>query len=425
MHRTGKWVFEKRVLILVQDSDKVFRSFDAYEISLGELLRGERATLGKSREQVQKDLKIKAEFIEAIEKCDLTGLDNRSFLAGYVRTYARYLGLDPEQVYKRFCHESGFLSSELNPFNSETKKNYKKKMETLPKIDNKWQPGKLGHEPTSNKDVFFSLLPKIAPTVSLLLVIFGVGYWANAIIKDLQRLEIVPIENEPYQSVNLLGGIMGQSKELGKVETYLQTIDGSPNNLDDNDFLLDYYASQEELFPIVENRDSPIARIDPDYMGVFIKDNSTAGLPEDKELTKVNDILGTVRPNYVHKPLVVIGPSPPILRLIAVEKAWVRLRDEQGDIYLERNFKAGEEFEIPNHLFTGSLRAGNATKVYFELGGKIFGPLSNGNSVVKNFRLHPLEIGKALVSISEGSDMFERYIAQQAKGLNTAKRNDE
>ena len=410
---------------MVQDSDKVFRSFDAYEISLGELLRGERATLGKTREQVQKDLKIKAEFIEAIEKCDLSGLDNRSFLAGYVRTYARYLGLDPEQVYKRFCNESGFLSSELNPFYSESKKNYKKKMEPLPKLDNKWQPGKLGNEPLSNKNLLLSLLPKIAPTASLLMVIFGVGYWANAIIKDLQRLEIVPIENEPYQSVNLLGGIMGQSKELSKVETYLQALDGSPTNWEDNNFLLNYYASQEELFPIVENRDSPIAKIDPDSRGVFIKDSPTADLTKAKELEKVNGVLETVKPNYVHKPLVVISPSPPILRLIALEKAWVRLRDEQGDIYLERNFKAGEEFEIPNHLFTGSLRAGNATKVYFELDGQVFGPLSNGNSVVKNFRLQPLEIGKTLTSIAKGSDMFKIYKAEQAKGLNTAKRNDE
>ena len=298
-------------------------------------------------------------------------------------------------------------------------------MEPLPKLDNQWHPGKLGSEPNSNKNVLISLLPKIAPTVSLLLVIFGVGYWANAIIKDLQRLEIEPIENEPYQSVNLLDGIMGQSKELSKVETYLQALDGSQTNLYNNSFLLNYYASQEELFPIVENRDSPIAKIDPNSRGVFIKDNSKAAFTEFKEIKKMNDVSGTVRPNYVHKPRVVIGPSPPVLRLIAVEKAWVRLRDVQGDIYLEKNFKAGEEFEIPNHLFTGSLRAGNATKVYFELDGKIFGPLSDGNSVVKNFRLLPLEIGKALVSINEGSETFKRYRAQQAKGLNTAKKNDD
>jgi hypothetical protein len=39
--------------------------------------------------------------------------------------------------------------------------------------------------------------------------------------------------------------------------------------------------------------------------------------------------------------------------------------------------------------------------------------------------LHPVEIEKALVSIAEGSDMFKRYVAEHANGLNTAKRNDE
>ena len=51
-----------------------FESYDSFEISLGELLRGERATLGKSCSDVQKDLKIKAIYIKAIESCDIQGL---------------------------------------------------------------------------------------------------------------------------------------------------------------------------------------------------------------------------------------------------------------------------------------------------------------------------------------------------------------
>ena len=43
--------------------------FDSYTLLLGEELRGERATLGKSLLQVQKDLKIKAAYISAIENC--------------------------------------------------------------------------------------------------------------------------------------------------------------------------------------------------------------------------------------------------------------------------------------------------------------------------------------------------------------------
>ena len=82
--------------------------FDSYTLLLGEELRGERATLGKSLLQVQKDLKIKVAYISAIENCDLDAFPNKGFVAGYIRSYARYLNLNSEEVFERFCTESGF-----------------------------------------------------------------------------------------------------------------------------------------------------------------------------------------------------------------------------------------------------------------------------------------------------------------------------
>ena len=81
--------------------------FDSYTLLLGES-EGERATLGKSLLQVQKDLKIKAAYISAIENCDIDAFPNKGFIAGYVRSYARYLNLNVEETYERFCAESGF-----------------------------------------------------------------------------------------------------------------------------------------------------------------------------------------------------------------------------------------------------------------------------------------------------------------------------
>ena len=49
-----------------------------------------------------KGLKIKAAYISAIENCDLDAFPNKGFIAGYVRSYARYLTLSPEEVYERF-----------------------------------------------------------------------------------------------------------------------------------------------------------------------------------------------------------------------------------------------------------------------------------------------------------------------------------
>src|SRR5690606_18602240 len=75
---------------------------------LGDELRGERATMGKTLLDVQRDLRIRAACIAAIEDLDLSVFPNPSFVPGYVRAYARYLELDPEQVLQRFIHESGF-----------------------------------------------------------------------------------------------------------------------------------------------------------------------------------------------------------------------------------------------------------------------------------------------------------------------------
>ncbi|PJN93275.1 hypothetical protein CNY89_19935, partial [Amaricoccus sp. HAR-UPW-R2A-40] len=74
---------------------------------IGEILRGERATLGRSLLDVQRELKIRAIYIDAIENADPSVFPNKSFIPGYVRSYARYLGLDPEQVTAQFRAETG------------------------------------------------------------------------------------------------------------------------------------------------------------------------------------------------------------------------------------------------------------------------------------------------------------------------------
>ncbi len=84
------------------------KGFDDFELRLGDLMRGERATLGKSLLDVQRELKIKATYIAAIENCDISAFETQGFVAGYVRSYARYLGMDPEWAYQRFCGEANF-----------------------------------------------------------------------------------------------------------------------------------------------------------------------------------------------------------------------------------------------------------------------------------------------------------------------------
>ena len=57
------------------------KGFDDFELKLGDIMRGERATLGKSLLDVQRELRIKASYIAAIESCDPDAFDTPGFIA--------------------------------------------------------------------------------------------------------------------------------------------------------------------------------------------------------------------------------------------------------------------------------------------------------------------------------------------------------
>jgi cytoskeletal protein RodZ len=64
----------------------------------GEYLRREREMRGVSLEEISTATKISIRFLQAIENEELSKLPGGIFTRSFVRTYARYLGLDEERV---------------------------------------------------------------------------------------------------------------------------------------------------------------------------------------------------------------------------------------------------------------------------------------------------------------------------------------
>src|SRR6056297_2724473 len=93
------------------DEDIEPRGFDDFELRFGDMMRGERATLGKSLLDVERELRIRASYIAAIENADPDAFDTPGFIPGYVRSYARYLNMDPDKAFSAFCAESGFTTA--------------------------------------------------------------------------------------------------------------------------------------------------------------------------------------------------------------------------------------------------------------------------------------------------------------------------
>ena len=78
---------------------------DAGASSVGERLRGARSRMGWTLDSAAARTRIKRDYLEALETMDPRGLPSRAYAVGYLRTYARALGLEPESVIEQFKHE--------------------------------------------------------------------------------------------------------------------------------------------------------------------------------------------------------------------------------------------------------------------------------------------------------------------------------
>lgn len=70
--------------------------------STGTLLRGARESFGISIEEAAESLCIGHRYIRALEEDAHDDIPGPTYVIGYLRSYAQYLGLDPEPMLKRY-----------------------------------------------------------------------------------------------------------------------------------------------------------------------------------------------------------------------------------------------------------------------------------------------------------------------------------
>lgn len=73
---------------------------------VGEMLRAAREHRGHDAATVAQQLKMRREQLEAVETGDLEKLPGRTYAVGFVRAYARHLGLDAEALVQQFKDET-------------------------------------------------------------------------------------------------------------------------------------------------------------------------------------------------------------------------------------------------------------------------------------------------------------------------------
>lgn len=70
--------------------------------SVGEALKETRMTLGLTPKEVQRSIRIRVKYIDAIENNDFEVIPGEEHTEAYIKTYAEFLGLDPDVLIEAY-----------------------------------------------------------------------------------------------------------------------------------------------------------------------------------------------------------------------------------------------------------------------------------------------------------------------------------
>ena len=221
--------------------------------ALGDEMRAKRAALGASLARVACDLRLKERLVLAIERGDVAAFPRESVVPGHVRAYARYLGMDPERTYRRFCREAGFNSpAALSPaaelrtaggmrvaYNSRAATDLTSSRFAMPS----GKPFRIGLS-----------LSAIGSLFALLALLLGVLKAADFLLQDLQQVGRATLEDT--RVVRLTGPESVRSAHFGGLVT-----------------------GPMQLPTQIPSRDGPIMALDPSLSGVFAGVDGAASEP--------------------------------------------------------------------------------------------------------------------------------------------------
>lgn len=366
------------------------KGFDDYDVLVGDVLRGERATMGKSLSDVEKSLRIKAQYLAAIEDGNLAVFDAPSFVSGYVRSYARYLGLDPDAIFTQFCSETGFVPAHgMAAAASKSGQSAQSQM-GLGGLTSKYMDA----QPQS----FFGRIEPgaLGSLAVFVLVLGGLAYGGYSVLQEVQKVSIAPVDQAPVVSVQVPAGLGTPGRVIDPVANAAPSLPGAIAARDDAAAARP--AQPQTLsMPVMVARDGPISAIDPRKAGVLAEAVAAA------------------------ESVVVVTEPPKNVEILAARPSWISVTAADGTVLFEKILDAGERYVVPALEIAPRLRAGNSSAVYFVMGGQTYGPASTGPNVVRDVDLSAegVEGRFTLADLSKDKDLTS-FVAEMTPAQGAA-----
>jgi hypothetical protein len=323
-----------------------------------------------------------------------------------VRSYARYLNMDPDKAFQSFCRESGFsIAHGMSAEASVIRKAEAPARRNARALDPFVAPS------TPFLPASESFLARIEPgaigSIAVLVALIGaIGYGGYSVLNEVQRVQLAPIENTPDVLADLdpLAGMSVQNEDVVTTDI----AGGFSPPADDG---LDRLYRPEALdVPVMVARDAPIATLDPARIGALASslpetDPSSTLLVVDRQDETDTETAAIPR---------VLADAPPGVQIVAVRPAWVRVRAADGSIIYEGVMNAGDSYDVPATEDPPTLRVGESGAIYFAVNGQHYGPAGPNGAVTSNLALATASLVENLpkADLTQDRDL-QRYVELQ------------
>ena len=313
------------------------KGFDDFELRLGDLMRGERATMGKSLLDVQRELKIKATYIAAIENCDIAAFETPGFIAGYVRSYARYLGMEADAAFAQFCVEANFTVAHGMSAAASSPRVLAAKQRKAAEYSDPFANPNATFVPRGEA-LFARVEPGAVGSLLVLVLLIGViGYGGWSVLREVQQVQLTPVDQAP--------GVVAELDPLSGAEAVI-THDGGKiaavEPAPKAEALNRLYRPRTQALdvPVMVARDGPIAAIDPRNGAA-----TPAAIASGVDATLA--ALATEPTAAGDTAVQVVADAAPGVEIFAVRPAWVRVQAADGTVLFEKILDPGERYAVP------------------------------------------------------------------------------
>lgn len=325
--------------------------------TVGTVLRARREQLGWSLDEVSKRLRIRQEFLSALEDGQIDKLPGIVYASGFLRAYAELLNLNTDEILQRFKSENQ-------------------------QVDQK--PDLLFPMPVAQRGISLGVIILIS---AIIIVIAYIGWYKMTNHEKTLSETIPPVVIESGKNINKI-------KTSPQIASVMPTDRPTPlpqEQQDDGKDISQGVHSENEPENTKTGKDESLPSSDDNFSSLSGQSTQTNSQPTttvtSTEANKVssdgkND--SNLVPSDAQSQIIVKATAP----------SWMRIQKPNGKVLYEHTLQTGESWTLPIGEEGALMTVGNAGGIVIEWQGKLSSPLGKQGTVIRKFVMSKDNVGK-------------------------------